>query len=166
MDLLDRVPGGFGLVLCVLLPGLVYFLRRLLLPKPLPGIPYNVEAANSLLGDIPALRAAPNRREWWARQTIRHQSPLVQVFMRPFSQPWVFIADHYEAFDVCMRRQKEFDRSEATISMFKGVTPSHHITMLSTDPQFKKNREMVRDLMSNSFLHEVRLFPQLVMNLD
>ncbi|KAM5349817.1 hypothetical protein ACJ41O_006322 [Fusarium nematophilum] len=155
IDLFDRAPPGFGLAIGVLSLGLVYGFLRLLMPKPIPGIPYNAAAANSFLGDIPEFRAASNRRDWWANQSIKHQSPLVQVFLRPFGRPWVFLADYYEAADICMRRGKEFDRSDATIAAFTGVTPGHHITLYSSDPQFKKNKELVRDLMSNSFLHEV-----------
>lgn len=33
----------------------LYVAYRAVLPKPLPGIPYNREAANSLLGDIPEM---------------------------------------------------------------------------------------------------------------
>ncbi|KAF5001394.1 hypothetical protein FDECE_10957 [Fusarium decemcellulare] len=154
-DLLGRTPAGFGWALCALLPGFFYFCLRLLLPKPIPGIPYNVEAANSWLGDLPEFRAAPNRRTWWADQAVKHQSPLVQVFLRPFGRPWVFVADYYEAADICQRRTKDFDRSDVTISQFGGVAPGHHIVLRSSDPQFKKNKELVRDLMSANFLQEV-----------
>ncbi|KAF4974090.1 hypothetical protein FZEAL_8963 [Fusarium zealandicum] len=155
-DMLERVPSGLGLAVFVVFLGVSYVaLRMLALPKPLPGIPYNTEAAKSVLGDLPEFRAAPDRREWWAKQAVKHQSPLVQVFLRPFGRPWVFLADHYEASDICMRHLKQFDRSYQTTAVFSGVTPSHHIGMRSNDPRFKKNKELIRDLMSASFLHEV-----------
>ncbi|CAJ0546731.1 Ff.00g013580.m01.CDS01 [Fusarium sp. VM40] len=154
VELYDRAPRDFALVLTLSIFTALYLLRRALLPKPIPGIPYNENAVKSLLGDIPEFRAAPNRREWWARQAIKHQSPLFQVFMRPFGRPWVFVADYFEASDICMRRLKEFDRADTTRDQFVGLTPAHHIIMKSSDPQFKKNKELIRDLMSVSFLQQ------------
>lgn len=149
------------MALCFSFLSALYLLRRALLPKPIPGILYNENAVKSLMGDVPEFRAAPNRREWWARQAIVHQSPLVQVFMRPFARPWVFVADYFEAADICMRRLKEFDRSDITREQFGGLTPGHHITLKSSDPQFKKNKELIRDLMSVSFLQPVsRILPR------
>ncbi|KAF5658571.1 cytochrome P450 monooxygenase 1A1 [Fusarium heterosporum] len=154
VELYNRAPRDLILALCVLFPSILYLLRRALLPKPIPGIPYNESAAKSLLGDIHEFRTAPNRREWLARQAVKHQSPLVQLFMRPFARPWVFVADYFEASDICMRRLKEFDRADIMREQFGGLVPGHHITLKSSDPQFKKNKELVRDLMSVSFLQQ------------
>ncbi|KAI8652321.1 hypothetical protein NCS57_01295600 [Fusarium keratoplasticum] len=155
IDLLHQAPPGLGLAAGAVFIGLFLVLLRLVRPKPIPGIPHNVEAANSLFGDIPEFRAAPDRREWWVSQVIKHQSPMVQVFLRPFGLPWVFVADHWEAVDIMTRRVKEFDRADPTIDMFEGVAPSHHIIMRSSNPQFKRNKELVRDLMSVNFLQNV-----------
>ncbi|RMJ13331.1 hypothetical protein CDV36_007013 [Fusarium kuroshium] len=116
IDLLYRAPPGLGLAVGAVFIGIFLALLRLARPKPIPGIPYNVEAAKSLLGDIPEFRTAPDRREWWASQVIKHQSPMIQVFLRPFSRPLVFVADHWEATDIMTRRMKEFDRSDETVS--------------------------------------------------
>lgn len=35
---------------------LLYVLYQIILPKPIPGIPYNKHAAKSLFGDIPEIR--------------------------------------------------------------------------------------------------------------
>ncbi|KAL6365870.1 hypothetical protein LRP88_00449 [Fusarium phalaenopsidis] len=150
IDLFHQAPPGLGLAVGAVFIGLFLVLLRLARPKPIPGIPHNVEAANSLFGDLPEFRAAPDRREWWVSQVIKHQSPLVQVFLRPFSLPWVFVADHWEAVDIMTRRVKEFDRADQTIYTFEGVAPSHHLVMHSSNPQFKRNKELVRDLMSVS----------------
>ncbi|KAJ4328951.1 hypothetical protein N0V84_000521 [Fusarium piperis] len=155
IDLLYQAPPGLGLAVGAVFIGLFLVLLHLARPRPLPGIPHNVEAANSLFGDIPEFRATPDRREWWVSQAIKHQSPLVQVFLRPFSLPWVFVADHWEAADILTRRLKEFDRADETIAAFEGVIPSHHMTMRSSNPQFKRNKELVRDLMSANFLQDV-----------
>lgn len=160
IDLLHQAPPGLGLAAGAVFIGLFLVLLRLVRPKPIPGIPHNVEAANSLFGDIPEFRAAPDRREWWVSQVIKHQSPMVQVFLRPFGLPWVFVADHWEAVDIMTRRVKEFDRADPTIDMFEGVAPSHHIIMRSSNPQFKRNKELVRDLMSVNFLQNVGIMPR------
>lgn len=155
IELSERAPKDFTLALGFSILSALYLLRRWLLPKPIPGIPYNENAVKSFMGDIPEFRDAPNRREWWAQQPARHQSPIVQVFMRPFGAPWVFVADYFEASDICMRRLKEFDRSDVTWEQFNGVVPGHHITLKSSDPKFKKNKELIRDLMAPTFLQQV-----------
>ncbi|KAK2668885.1 Cytochrome P450, E-class, group I [Fusarium oxysporum f. sp. vasinfectum] len=154
IELSERAPKDFTLALGFSILSALYLLRRWLLPKPIPGIPYNANAVKSFMGDIPEFRDAPNRREWWAQQPARHQSPIVQVFMRPFGAPWVFVADYFEASDICMRRLKEFDRSDVTWEQFNGVVPGHHITLKSSDPKFKKNKELIRDLMAPTFLQQ------------
>lgn len=45
LSTLSLLSGGVFLVL--------YLAYRALLPKPLPGIPYNKDAANKLFGDVP-----------------------------------------------------------------------------------------------------------------
>lgn len=161
-ELNQAMPFGKLAIGWLLLPPLLYLLRWLSLPKPIPGIPYNVAAAQRIMGDVAEFRAAPNRREWWADMADRYQSPLVQVFLRPFGRPWVFIADYHEAADISMRRTKEFDRSRETVVAFNGVVPGHQITLRSADPQFKKNKELVRDLMTPTFLHQVSVVPRSV----
>ncbi|KAI1036032.1 hypothetical protein LB504_011390 [Fusarium proliferatum] len=156
IELSERAPKDFTLALGFSILSALYLLRRWLLPKPIPGIPYNENAVKSFMGDIPEFRDAPNRREWWAQQPARHLSPIVQVFMRPFGAPWVFVADYFEASDICMRRLKEFDRSDVTWEQFNGVVPGHHITLKSSDPKFKKNKELIRDLMTPTFLQQAR----------
>lgn len=156
IELSERAPKDFTIALGFSILSALYLLRRWLLPKPIPGIPYNKNAIKSFMGDIPEFRDAPNRREWWAQQPARHQSPIVQVFMRPFGAPWVFVADYFEASDICMRRLKEFDRSDVTWEQFNGVVPGHHITLKSSDPKFKKNKELIRDLMAPTFLQQAR----------
>lgn len=163
MWFIDSIPGSQAVpetgkiaLTCLFVSGFLYLVRWLALPKPIPGIPYNVKAANRVMGDIPDFRATHNHREWVALQAVKHQSALVQVFLRPFGKPWVFVSDHHEAADIMMRRMKEFDRADGTINMFHGVVPGHHITLHSSNPQFKKNKELIRDLMTPTFLHEVR----------
>ncbi|KAK8038815.1 hypothetical protein PG993_007226 [Apiospora rasikravindrae] len=84
-------------------------------PKPLPGIPYNRDAAKKLLGDIPeVMRYIMKKKQifcWLTSLTTRHQSPIVQAFFKPGEWPWVVVTDPYESQDILIRRTKEFDRT-------------------------------------------------------
>lgn len=135
-------------------------LYRHLIPKPIPGIPYNAEATASILGDIPSFSAASSKgvalTDWLLAQAQRHASPLCQVFLTPpFSlrrpPPFVLVADHREAQDVLLRREG-FDRSDLTTRLLSLVMPGHHIN-LKTGPQWQSHRRMLRDLMLPSLLH-------------
>ncbi|KAF6792636.1 cytochrome p450 monooxygenase [Colletotrichum sojae] len=133
----------------------LYSLYQYLLPKPIPGIPYNAEATKNLLGDIPRLQkeADTNITAWLINQTRKHQSPIFQVFMEPFRKPAVFINDFRESQDILMRR-KEFDRSDYTIALLSGTSPQFHIN-LKTGPEWKAHRRLLQDLMTPKFLHGV-----------
>lgn len=147
-------PAAFGLAAG--LAGLVLYLVWLaLLPKPIPGIPYNARSARRIFGDIPDLAKSMGRRDWFALQSVKLGSPIFQLFLRPFAKPWVIIADFRESQDILLRRGKEFDRSYRNFEGFAGVVPNHHITMRSADPRFKGNKELVKDLMTPQFLSEV-----------
>lgn len=129
------------------------------LPKPLPGIPYNTASAGRLLGDLPELIAlvkAGDLRGFFAGMTTRLDSPIVQFFGRPFSRPTLIISDFRTTQDILLRRTgKEFDRPLSQIATLRGVIRHHHISMLTSDPQFRRNRALVKDLMTPQFLHAV-----------
>ncbi|KAG6142975.1 hypothetical protein E4U38_004761 [Claviceps purpurea] len=50
------------------------------------------------------------------------------------------------------RRTKEFDRARLNIDEFSPFTPEHHVAMMSSDPRYKANRELVKGLMSPGML--------------
>lgn len=134
----------------------IYSLYQRLLPKPISGIPYNVEATSSLLGDIPRFNKENNGSnlfEWMIKQTRVHRSPIVQAFIEPLRKPTVVIVDFREGQDILMRR-KEFDRSDFSIDSLGGEAPKFHIN-LKTGPEWKAHRRLLQDLMSPKFLHEV-----------
>ncbi|KAL6922613.1 hypothetical protein ACHAP8_012528 [Fusarium lateritium] len=139
----------------LLLVGVIYTIYRSILPRPLEGIPYNVAATKRIFGDLPEVRAYGSLTDWLATQAVKHQSPLFQTFIRPMGKPWVVVADHYEAAEVCTHRLKEFDRGSASTSIFACVVPGSQITLTSHNPQYKKNKELVRNLMTPTFLSEV-----------
>ncbi|KAM0281165.1 hypothetical protein ACHAO9_010853 [Fusarium lateritium] len=157
ISLLDTIdyPSTRILLGGLLVVGIAYKLYLLMLPHPLKGIPYNVAATNRIFGDLPEVKAYGSLTDWLATQAVKHQSPIFQTFIRPFAKPWVVIADHHEAAEICTQRFKEFDRGTASTSLFHCVVPSAHITLKSSNPQFKKNKELVRNLMIPTFLSEV-----------
>ena len=76
-----------------------FLLYRAALPKPIPGIPY-AQYSNRLFGDVPdALKYHAKTSEtvaFLASRCEELKSPIVQVFMRPFSRPWVVLVDSRE----------------------------------------------------------------------
>ena len=73
---------------------------RYMLPTPIPGIPYNRASASRLFGDVPdALKHFAETSEMGSfldQRCKELNSPIVQLFMRPFRKPWVVIADDNE----------------------------------------------------------------------
>ncbi|OLN81291.1 Beta-amyrin 11-oxidase [Colletotrichum chlorophyti] len=90
---------------------------------------------------------------WLHDRAADFDSPIYQIFLRPFGQPTVVLSDFREAQDICMRR-KEFDRGQSLKDLFRGSSPNHHIT-LSTDDKWKAHRRLLQDLMSPPFLRDV-----------
>lgn len=136
---------------------LSYLAYRRALPKPLPGIPYNPKAAQSILGDLPELRRAfgsGDTRPWVSGLADRFNSPIVQIFGRR-ARPTIVVADFRTVQDILLRRNREFERPAQTRHMLAAMIPDHHISMLTSSPQFRRNRELVKDLMAAPFLHSV-----------
>ncbi|KAK8105471.1 hypothetical protein PG999_008830 [Apiospora kogelbergensis] len=153
-----RLPFAASAVIIGLLSAL-YLAYQWALPKPLPGIPYNQDALKTILGDAAELqqikKAGGRPRAWINLQTARHNSPLVQAFLAPLSKPILILSDFRESQDILLRRGKEFDRGPRHLENFSGVIPWHHICMSTSNPQFKANRELVKDLMTPHFLNTV-----------
>lgn len=137
----------------------IYMVYLWALPKPIPGIPYDESARRNLLGSVPEIRAYVKEhgrlRPWLVGHSTRHGSALTQFWMGPLARPTLILADFQEARDILLRRGKEFDRSSRSISILSGPIGNHHIAMRSSDPRFKGNKELVRDLMTPTFLQEV-----------
>lgn len=147
-------------IVCV---GVLVVLLRLLyvraLPKVLPGIPYNEESARRILGDLPHLaalkRAGKRPRTFWSQLAKRHNSPITQLFMGPLSGPGVVVADFREAHDLLLRRSRDLDLGPHQCDGWRGALPEHFVAMSTSDPRFKRSRDLVRDLMTPNVLHKV-----------
>ena len=142
------------LVSFVTITFVLYGLYQWLLPKPVPGIAYNLEATNSLFGDAPGMikevRVTGEFRVWCSNQVKKMDSPICQVFIRPFSKPWILLADFRESKDILMRR-KEFDKSSFLSDGMACMGSFHGI--YTTGDKFKSNRQLIQDLMTTSFLN-------------
>lgn len=137
---------------------ILLFLYRWLLPKPIPGIPYNPGATRTILGDIPSMvkytTETKELYQWIVNQNIKLQSPIIQLFARPFRKPWVIVADFQETRDVMLRRTQEFDRSPFWGEVSGGIFPQCHVHM-PTASTFKEQRRWLHGLMTPAFLHDV-----------
>ena len=144
-------------LLALICSALLYLAYRAALPKPIPGIAYHKSAANNLFGDIPRmlrhLTTSKAPTEWFHRQCLELNSPIVQLFIRPFGRPLVFLADWRESQDILTHR-KEFDRSRLFGEILGGIVPKAFITM-QTDDIFRQHRRLVANTMSPSFLNQV-----------
>ncbi|RYO83909.1 hypothetical protein DL766_009946 [Monosporascus sp. MC13-8B] len=141
----------------VILLLIIYCIYRRGCPKPIPGIPYNAEALNNFMGDV-TIRPRPDGqapRDWLGGLGNRHNYPLVQIFVGPFARPSLILFDYWEAYDICHRRTKEFDKSSRNTDIFALIVPNNHGAMKSADPRFRSNKELVKDLMSPTFMNQV-----------
>ncbi|KAF4899881.1 Cytochrome P450 monooxygenase TRI13 [Colletotrichum fructicola] len=148
---------GWMFTTLALLVGFIV-IRRVLLPKPLAGIPYNEKAASHVFGDIPEMMGYVLRTKrifcWLTSLTIRHKSPIIQAFIKPGSLPWVVLTDPFESQDILLRR-KEFDRSSFFGELIGGILPEQHIQFRSADPKFKRPRNLINHLMAPTFITKV-----------
>ena len=136
---------------------LLYLAYRAALPRPIPGIPYHKSAANNLFGDIPRMlkHLTTNKAvtDWFPRQCVELNSPIVQLFIRPFGRPLVFLTDWRESQDILTHR-KEFDRSRWFGEILGGMLPESFIHMQTNDT-FRQHRRLVANTMSPTFLSQV-----------
>jgi cytochrome P450 len=136
----------------------VYLTYRLALPKPIHGIPHHKGSANHILGDaLGMIRHARQHGtvfDWMANQATELNSPIFQLFLKPFSMPAVFVTDPREAQDVLLRRTKEFDRAQFFRDVFGGTVPHCHVIQPTND-KFRQGRRLLADTMGKPFLHRV-----------
>ncbi|GAM86974.1 hypothetical protein ANO11243_049950 [Dothideomycetidae sp. 11243] len=156
MDSFIISPGAGAIVAAFLVVGYLLYLAAF--PKPIPGIPYHKESARRLGGDLPrlfdAIRNKVSLADYLARQPDELGSPIVQIFLKPFSHPIVILVDPRECHDIMVRRAREFDRSNGWKDIFTGTMPNNHL-VLSTGERFRAQRKLLMDTMAPQFLHTV-----------
>lgn len=145
---------GTTIATTIIITIVLYCLNQWLLPKPVPGIAYNLKATKSLFGDAPDMikevSLTGEFRVWCAKQVRKMNSPICQIFIRPFSKPWILLADFRESRDILMRR-REFDKSSFLSDGMACMGAFHGI--YSTGDKFKANRQLIQDLMTTTFLN-------------
>jgi cytochrome P450 len=146
-------------VIVALVACLAYVVYQKALPKPIPGIPCDEAASKHVLGSLPSIMAHIRQHgvvlPWIFGQNEKYRAPLIQWFPAPFTKPTLVLCDFQEAQDVLLRRTKDFDRATVSGDAFRGIMTDFHLPMRSNDPKLKGNKELIRDLMSPTFLHEV-----------
>ncbi|KAF2719412.1 cytochrome P450 [Polychaeton citri CBS 116435] len=135
-----------------------YWLYRAMIPKPIPGIPYHKPSGSRMFGDVPDAMAWNMRtREMVSFLQFRCtelNTPICQVFVRPFKNPWVVICDAQESVDIMARRVREFDRSDFFGDLFTAHIPHNQVGMKTTD-EWRAHRRLMADTMAPDFLNNV-----------
>jgi hypothetical protein len=76
-----------------LVPYVLYTAYKYVLPRPIPGIPYDPKSAKSLFGDalgiVAHFRKTGQLASWMTNHAIKLNSPISQVFAKPLNKPWV-----------------------------------------------------------------------------
>lgn len=164
IDIPEATRAGFiKLPTPVLVVGVIgaalYGLYLWLLPKPLPGIPYDEVSAKRILGDIPSMdkfgRSGDTPRRFFTRAAGELSAPLIQIFLGPFNKPALVISDFREAQDLQVRHAKVLNRGKMNREIWNGLIPGHFIAMEDDDERYKGARELARDLMTPSFINQV-----------
>ncbi|KAM7192062.1 cytochrome P450 [Naviculisporaceae sp. PSN 640] len=139
--------------LTILLPTLLYLIRRTLLPRPIPGIPYHAPATSTILGDVPSLEADPAGLALWPGHHLdKLDTPICQVFMGPLARPMVLVADIDDARDIMFGRS-DFDRSDYILERFPLFRGFHF--RMKTGEEWRLSRSWMKDLMGREFLASV-----------
>ncbi|ORY09598.1 cytochrome P450, partial [Clohesyomyces aquaticus] len=131
-----------------------------LIPKPIPGIPYNRISASMPWGELVALGIYNLRTgevfSWLSLQCRKRQSPIIQLFIPSFSyhRPTVVVADLREIEDIVTKRLDEIDRSPLMHDFFGLLVPRATIGM-PTGSVFKQQRRLWNSMLSPKFLREV-----------
>ncbi|KAI1452290.1 cytochrome P450 [Annulohypoxylon moriforme] len=134
-----------------------FLVKRLLYPRPLSGIPYDKESAKRITGDLPSITKAYNEFTEWTRpigrRSLEYGSPIHQLFMNPFTKPYVIVDDPREVADILLRRLKEFDKDTSS-SVWQTFLP-HSTIAQATTPEYKAQRRTWQDTMNPDFLRKV-----------
>lgn len=145
--------GCLGIVLAFM------WLRRRLMPKPYPGIPYNEESAGRISGDIPNLIPIIEATNEFSNSlfTITTQKlglPIAQMLFPGIRKPMVVIEDPREIEDIMVRRNKEFDKAPMAIDMIAPMFPNGTLPQYTT-PQLRAQKRLWQDVMKPEFLRRV-----------
>ncbi|KAK7720464.1 hypothetical protein SLS63_009805 [Diaporthe eres] len=140
---------------------LLYVLRLIFIPKPLPGIPYSRLSYLMPWGDLLSLGISFFTRgevfAWFNAQSHRHRSSIFQAFIPSFSTsfPVLVVTDPVEVRDIVTRRLSSIDRSRL-MGLWFGLllAPGASIGM-SSGASFRALRWAWNSMLSPVFLGSV-----------
>ncbi|KAI8965514.1 putative cytochrome P450 oxidoreductase [Daldinia sp. FL1419] len=136
---------------------LLYIVKRAY-PRPIPGIPYNATSARSFWGDaaplLEAVKVTQDPAKYIFQQNRYLNSPVIQMFLAPFSKPTVIIDDVREVKDILSHRTHEFDRAPRTQDAYRALLPHCSLVKL-TGPAFKEQRKFWEGVTGTPFLRRV-----------
>ncbi len=170
MSLLDASPRvgvlslPIGAALLVISGILFYVYKKVLLPQPVPGIPYDEKSARKLLGDFPDMISEVSQtrevQNWLLKKVHQLKEPLCQVFPLPFSTPWVLLSDSVETRNLLTQNpafgRSNFDRRGLT--HLDGFHARHEM-----GDEWRRTRNWIADLVSPTFINK-RIQPILYEN--
>ncbi|ROW07637.1 hypothetical protein VPNG_06819 [Cytospora leucostoma] len=138
---------------------LILWLRRKLYPKPYPGIPYNLQSATRIAGDIPDLIPVIEAKHEFSESlfAITTQNlgvPIAQMLFPGIRRPMIILEDPREIEDILLRRAKDFDKAAMAIDMFGPMFPNSTLAQYTT-PELRQQKRLWADTMRTDFLRKV-----------
>ncbi|KAA8642498.1 uncharacterized protein ATNIH1004_011443 [Aspergillus tanneri] len=85
---------------------------------------------------------------------MKLNSPVIQLFLAPFSNPTIITDDVREVKDILSNRTHEFDRSPRTPDAYRSLLP-HCSLVKATGPAFKQQRRFWEGVTGTPFLRRV-----------
>ncbi|KAM3537526.1 hypothetical protein ARSEF1564_009558 [Beauveria bassiana] len=161
MTMLQDSTGTAKLTVLAAILGLLlvaFLLHRRAFPRPYSGIPYNAASAKLFWGDTSALfetvQITQDPAKFIFQQNRNLGSPVIQMFLAPFSNPTVIIDDVREVKDILSNRTLEFDRAPRTQDAYRALLP-HCSLVKQTGAAFKNQRRFWEGVTSTPFLRRV-----------
>lgn len=139
---------------------ILFVLRLIFIPKPLPGLPYSRRAYCLPWGDLVSLGnsfwAHGEVFAWFSARSHHHRSPIFQAFIPSLSMshPVVVVTDPVEVREIVTRRLSSIDRSKLLGLWFGLLAPGASIGM-SSGASFRALRWVWNSMSSPVFLGSV-----------
>ncbi|KAG5915997.1 hypothetical protein E4U53_004379, partial [Claviceps sorghi] len=145
------------LLFCLILLAAIYARHRAY-PRPYKDIPHSPQSARRLLGDIPDIiqfvKDGNDPDDFISHRCRQLNSPIIQLFFMPFSNPLIFLDDVGESENIVSTRTKELDRAPMTVKTFLPFFPFASI-LKQTTPEWRAQRRLWKDTMGQDFLRRV-----------
>ncbi|KAI1329839.1 cytochrome P450 [Xylariaceae sp. FL0255] len=145
------------LAIFIVVVGIIALVYKLY-PTPYPGIPYNVESAKRIAGDIPDLIALIQSSNeptpsMFAITTRKLGSPIAQILFPGIRKPLIVLDDPREIEDILTSRNKEFDKGPTSIGGLGPMFPHATLSQFAT-PELKAQKRLWADVMGAEFLRK------------